>query len=70
MRAENVVNTGDVIAYGSDPLAMVEVMRGSGVHVDMGNCEESLGQRLNQCGCGFAAGQHLRLALHRMVRLC
>ncbi|MBZ0134129.1 MAG: metallophosphoesterase [Rhodocyclaceae bacterium] len=56
IRAENVVCTGDVIAYCADPLATVEIMRGSGVHVVMGNCEESLGQRLKQCGCGFEPG--------------
>jgi len=56
IRSENIVCTGDVIAYCADPLATVEVMRDSGVHVVMGNCEESLGQQLNQCGCGFEAG--------------
>ena len=52
----NVVCTGDVIAYCADPLATVEVMRRSGVHVVMGNCEESLGQNSDDCGCGFEEG--------------
>ena len=52
----NVICTGDVIAYCADPLATVEVMRRSGAHVVMGNCEESLGQSSDQCGCGFEAG--------------
>ena len=45
----NIVCTGDVIAYCADPLATVEVMRRSGVHVLMGTCEQSLG--LNSGGC-------------------
>ena len=56
IRPGNVVCTGDVIAYCADPLATVEVMRRAGVHVVMGNCEESLGQGSDGCGCGFEAG--------------
>ncbi len=52
----NVVCTGDLIAYCADPLATVEVMRRSSAHVVMGNCEESIGQSSDQCGCGFEAG--------------
>ncbi|OGA31700.1 MAG: hypothetical protein A3F75_02200 [Betaproteobacteria bacterium RIFCSPLOWO2_12_FULL_64_23] len=52
----NVVCTGDVIAFCADPLATVEIMRRSGVRVLMGNCEESLGLNLEDCGCGFEKG--------------
>ena len=52
----NVVCTGDVIAYCADPLATVEVVRRSGAHVVMGNCEESLGSGSADCGCGFEKG--------------
>lgn len=52
----NVVCTGDVIAFCADPLATVEVMRRSGVHVLMGNCEESLGLGSGNCGYGFEKG--------------
>ncbi|WP_119421879.1 metallophosphoesterase family protein [Desertibaculum subflavum] len=48
--------TGDVVAYGADAAAAVDLIRRSGVHVVMGNCEEALGFDAEDCGCGFAAG--------------
>lgn len=48
--------TGDVVAYGADPAATVDIVRRAGVQVVMGNCEESLGSRAQDCGCGFTAG--------------
>lgn len=53
---ERIVCTGDVVAYGADAAASVRLVRDSGVHVVMGNCEESLGARAADCGCGFAEG--------------
>lgn len=54
--AERIVCTGDVVAYGADARATVARIRAAGVHVVMGNCEESLGERLADCGCGFTEG--------------
>src|SRR5438477_807953 len=54
--AERIICTGDVIAYGADPAATVDLVRRSGVHVVMGNCEESLAARADDCGCGYAPG--------------
>lgn len=48
--------TGDVVAYCADAAATVELVRRSGVHVVMGNCEESLGDDAGDCGCGFTEG--------------
>ncbi len=53
---ERIVCTGDVVAYGADPRATVDLIRRSGIHVVMGNCEEALGHRQADCGCGFAEG--------------
>ena len=50
------VCTGDVVAYCGDALATAELVRRSGIHVVMGNCEESLGNEAAECGCGFEAG--------------
>jgi len=52
----NIVCTGDVVAYGADATATVNLLRAAGVHVVMGNCEESLSSGAGDCGCGFAAG--------------
>lgn len=54
--AEHVICTGDVVAYCANPLETIAAIRHSGIHVVMGNCEESLGFRLDDCGCGFEEG--------------
>jgi predicted phosphodiesterase len=51
-----VICTGDVVAYCADPQATVDLVRAAGIAVIMGNCEESLGQGAEDCGCGFDAG--------------
>jgi predicted phosphodiesterase len=51
-----VICTGDIVAYAADPAATVDLVRASGMHVVMGNCEESFGANAADCGCGFAAG--------------
>lgn len=56
IRPENIVCTGDVVAYCADPVATVAAIRDWGIHVIMGNCEESLGWNKDDCGCGFEEG--------------
>jgi predicted phosphodiesterase len=56
IRPDNVVCTGDVVAYCADPVATVDALRDWGVPVIMGNCEEQLGWNRDDCGCGFEAG--------------
>lgn len=53
---ERLICTGDVVAYGADPAATVDLIRATGCHVVMGNCEESLAAGADDCGCGFPAG--------------
>ncbi|HEX6979569.1 MAG TPA: metallophosphoesterase family protein [Alphaproteobacteria bacterium] len=48
--------TGDVVAYGADPQAVVDLIRGWGCIVVTGNCEEALAADAADCGCGFAEG--------------
>lgn len=52
----NIICTGDVVAYCGDPQETVDLVRESGIHVIMGNCEESLAAGADDCGCGFEAG--------------
>ena len=54
--SDRIICTGDVVAYGADPAATVEIIRNTGCHVVMGNCEESLAAGAADCGCGFPAG--------------
>jgi predicted phosphodiesterase len=48
--------TGDVVAYGADAAATVELVRTSGIAVVAGNCEQQLAAEAEDCGCGFAGG--------------
>ena len=54
--AGNLVCTGDLVAYCAEPEATVALVRRSGAHVVMGNCEEQLAAGAADCGCGFAPG--------------
>ncbi len=74
-----VVCTGDVVAYGADPKACVDLVRNAGIGIVMGNCEEQLAADADDCGCGFAPGSecdrlsaawfiHARSALDRADR--
>jgi predicted phosphodiesterase len=51
-----IVCSGDLVAYGADAAAIVELVRAAGIHVVMGNCEESLAAQAADCGCGYAPG--------------
>ena len=54
--ASHVVCTGDVVAYCAQPEEAVAAIRAWGIHVVQGNCEESIGESLDDCGCGFEEG--------------
>ncbi len=51
-----MVCTGDVVAYGADPMGCVDALRTAGVAVVAGNCERQLAARALDCGCGFDTG--------------
>ena len=53
---ERVICTGDVVAYGADAKACLELVRNSGIGVVMGNCEQQLAAGASDCGCGFSPG--------------
>ena len=54
--AARVICSGDIVAYCAEPAETVELIRDWGIHVVMGNCEESLGFSEPDCGCGFDEG--------------
>jgi predicted phosphodiesterase len=54
--ADRIICTGDVVAYGADPAATVELVCDSVRHVVMGNCEQSIATDSADCGCGFPKG--------------
>lgn len=54
--ADHIICTGDVVAYCADPAETIHAIREAGIHVVRGNCEESLGNDREDCGCGFEEG--------------
>lgn len=59
------VSTGDHAAYCAGPAETVRLLRAAGTRSIAGNCEESLGTRAADCGCGFAPGTACDLASAR-----
>jgi predicted phosphodiesterase len=53
---EQMICTGDIVAYCGAPKRCVAQMRDLGCAVVAGNCEIQLGQGAQECGCGFEAG--------------
>jgi len=54
--ADHVICTGDMVAYCGEPRQTVDLIRGWGIHVVKGNCEESLATNQLDCGCGYEQG--------------
>jgi predicted phosphodiesterase len=54
--ANHCICTGDIVAYCADAKACVAEIQDWGLHTIMGNCEESLANGSNDCGCGFVEG--------------
>ena len=51
-----VICNGDLVAYCGDPQATVDLIRDWGISVVQGNCEQSLAENADDCGCGFDQG--------------
>jgi len=50
---QNIICNGDVVAYCGDPEETVQSIRDWGIYTVMGNCEQSVGEQQDDCGCGF-----------------
>jgi predicted phosphodiesterase len=53
---QNLICTGDVVAYCAAPCETVQAIRQSGCAVVAGNCEIQLAAGALDCGCGFEEG--------------
>ena len=53
---QQIICTGDVVAYGAEPEQTCQHIIHSGIHIIQGNCEESLANNYDNCGCGFTTG--------------
>ena len=54
--AHRVICTGDVVAYCAEAVETIDFIRDWKISVVMGNCEESLADESDDCGCGFDEG--------------
>lgn len=62
---EQVLCTGDILAYCGQPQETLARVRDWGIPVVQGNCESSLGAAALDCGCGFDEGSTCsKLAAH------
>ncbi len=53
IKPQQIICTGDLIAYCAEPVEVLDLIQDWGIHVLMGNCEESFGFEQLDCGCGF-----------------
>ena len=52
----NILCTGDLVAYCAQPDETVERIKNWNIAVVAGNCEESVANGSDDCGCGFTEG--------------
>lgn len=57
----NILCTGDLVAYCASPEETVNLIRDWDIQVVLGNCEESIGNDADDCGCGFEEGSSCNL---------
>jgi predicted phosphodiesterase len=58
---QRIICSGDVVAYCGEPCETLDLVRDWGIHLVMGNCEESLAFGEADCGCGFDPGSECSL---------
>lgn len=54
--AQNIICTGDIIAYCAQPAETLQSFTDRGVHTIAGNVEIQLREGQDECGCDFTAG--------------
>ena len=54
--AQQVICTGDMVAYCARPEETSQLIKNWGPHIVMGNCEEQLATNADNCACGFQEG--------------
>ncbi|MEO0329334.1 MAG: metallophosphoesterase family protein [Pseudomonadota bacterium] len=67
---DQMVFTGDMIAYCGQPQETADFIRSSNITCIMGNCEESLANDRADCGCGFEEGSSCSTLSEEWYRFC
>ncbi len=58
---QNVICSGDIVAYCAEPQACTDMLRAFGSPVLAGNCEIQLAANALDCGCGYDEGSECSL---------
>lgn len=58
---ENIICTGDVVAYCAQPKECVQIIKDWGIHCIAGNVELNLVNNVDDCGCNFTEGSRCDL---------
>jgi predicted phosphodiesterase len=53
---ENIICTGDIVAYCAQPKECIELIKNWGIHCIAGNVELNLVNDIDDCGCNFEDG--------------
>ncbi len=53
---QNIICTGDIVAYCAQPEACVQFIKAWGIHVIAGNVELNIKDGVDDCGCNFSEG--------------
>lgn len=69
-QVDEIVFTGDSVAYCANPEETARLIRDSGIHAIMGNCEEALGFGRDDCGCGYEPGSACDVLAAEWLRFC
>ena len=67
---DQIINTGDSVAYCAEPQAVVNLLRAHNIASVMGNCEESISNGGDDCGCGFGEGSACDVLSQQWYRYC
>lgn len=68
--AQHIFCTGDIVAYCADPLETSYFLRDRHINIIQGNCEQSLADAVDDCGCGFVEGTACELLSKSWFSYC
>jgi len=54
--SDYIICTGEIVSYCADPLETTYFLCDKNIHIIQGNCEQSLAEDSEECGCGFEEG--------------
>lgn len=69
-KANQIIFTGDSIAYCANPDETANLIAQSGIHAIKGNCEDAIINNSEDCGCGFEEGSQCDVLAVQWYSFC